>query len=167
MMPESNDKDVKELSIGDLIYSPKIGIGTIKSLESVERGESKSDFFFVESENFQTTLMVPVKSAAEKICRLENPQEVHQALEDAKEHVGNLAFESKKDRVKYFQDQLKSLSFSQRLMALKDLNSFSDKGKVELQIFQSILKGLSDELQFICGLEETSAREKIHVAIEI
>lgn len=156
-----------ELKVGDTVYSPKIGIGHIKSLEVVSRDGQNNHFYFVESESFQTTLMIPVEKATSKICLLEDAKQIHSALIKAQGYEQGLEFESKKDRVKYFQEQQKTLSFVERLMALKELNSFQDKGKVELQIFQNLQKGLIEEMEYICEIDSESAQQKIEEAIEI
>ena len=150
------------VTIGQQVYSPKFGIGTVLRKDFVESADT--EFFVVESNLNQTRIMVPVKNSFKHLRQVlsqEEALEAISALEDTEQFLTQ-DFPSKKDRVKHFQKVLKSVDINETLNALKFLHDLGDKGKVEQQIFEKMLDDLALELSFVMSTNQNQMNETLH-----
>lgn len=127
--------------IGQKVISTNFGLGTIVNIEPV--GSEDNLFYIIESDQ-NVKSFIPFKDFT-SFRLISKPDIFTQKIKELSSKSFNQDFPSKKDRINYFKGAFKNQTLDSLCSYLFHLNSFEDKGSVEVQIFNKLIDNLALE----------------------
>ncbi|EQC48479.1 CarD-like protein [Bacteriovorax sp. BSW11_IV] len=164
----STEKLNQNYSVGDVVISPKFGVGHVVGMESLS--DVGTSFYVIETNNDKCRVLVPL-SGRPQIRRPATKDIIEKSLEQIKtaENVVSAfpAFKSKRERVEFFKEVLKSIDLNTTVTAICELNDISNRGKVEDQILDGLIANYSIEVAEVTQRDNDEAKTLIYDLLEM
>lgn len=164
----STEKINHSYAVGDVVISPKFGVGHVVGMESLS--DMGASFYVIETNNDKCRVLVPL-SGRPQIRRPASQDLIEKSLEKIKTVDESFSdfpdFKNKRERVEFFKEILKSIDLNTTVSAICELNDIANRGKVEDQILEGLISNYSIEVAQVTKRNNDEAKNLIYDLLEM